>query len=145
MESCDNTNYTVSDKYLCKIKPYVNKKYNNQKFPLSYRQSCSVYERLSNSTFLALLGKQSEKIQGTIQEIYKNSIITLNCETIGDVKNSVCKIVYSLSREFFENIPYPWSVTSFDSKSRKVCVEIQTPYGTRYISAIVPEQISKSN
>lgn len=144
MESCDNKNHSYSEKYLCKIKPYTNEKYNNQKFPLSYRQSCSVYERLSKKTFLELLGRKSEVFDGISQNYFYGKLSQTNCTIVDNFNNIECKTVYSPIREYFDNLEYSsWSITSFDSKTRKVCIEVKSSSGPRYLSVMVPEQISK--
>jgi len=48
------------------------------------------------------------------------------------------------SRAFFEKITQPWAITSFNSMTREVCVEITTLTGKRTTSVVLPE-LSASN
>lgn len=42
-------------------------------------------------------------------------------------------------RRFFENITNPWSITSFDTKTREVCVDIDSKSTTTHFSSKVPD------
>ena len=42
-------------------------------------------------------------------------------------------------RRFFENITNPWSITSFDTKTREVCVDIESKSTTTHFSSKVPD------
>ena len=152
---CNSKNLSEKEKYLCKIKPISNTKYYNQQFPLSYKQSCSVYDRIEKATFLALIGDKSvckveylnnyqnydlEKVKMQCNQGKKVSC----CGEIEDPMYFCCKTVYSNTREYFENLTVPWSITSFDSKNRKVCVEIKSNFGNRYMNITLPNQEIKN-
>jgi hypothetical protein len=108
------------------------------------RQACSSNERLSKETFLSILGYppyQRENINlygNTTFYFYKGEKITIPAS---DELYST-----NLTRAYFEKLDYentPWSIRSFDSKTREVCVEINTKSGLREISVTLPNIISK--
>jgi hypothetical protein len=154
--NCTSKKLSKKEEYLCKIKPICDTKYYNQEFPLSYKQSCGVYEPLQKSTFLALAGdKATCKIE--YAENYGTDIpldkVKLKCNQgkkiscCGEIEDPLyfcCKTIYSNTREYFENLTVPWHITSFDSKNRKVCIEIKSKFGSRYMNVTLPEQIAKS-
>lgn len=41
-------------------------------------------------------------------------------------------------RRFFENIRNPWSITSFNTKTREVCVDVRSKSTTTHFSSTVP-------
>jgi len=46
----------------------------------------------------------------------------------------------SKQREWFEALEdEKWSITSFDSKTREVCVDVQTDSGVNHISVLLPQ------
>lgn len=42
-------------------------------------------------------------------------------------------------RRFFENVTNPWSITSFDPKTREVCVDIESKSTTTHFSSKIPD------
>jgi hypothetical protein len=42
------------------------------------------------------------------------------------------------TRSFYEGIRNPWSITSFDTATRDVCIEIKTPSSTNLLSFTIP-------
>lgn len=148
--NCKSKNLSKQEQYLCKIKSASDGKYYNQPSQPSYRQACNVYDRLQKSTFLALLGdKTSCKIQyegdykGDLEEVKLKCNSGKKTDCCGETQFSpyfCCNSIYSVTREYFENLTVPWNITSFDSKNRKACIEIKSKFGTRNISIKIPEQ-----
>jgi hypothetical protein len=105
-------------------------------------QACSVYERLSKNTFLSILGYSPYKRPSSYTEnsfyFYKGKKITsvISSETYSP----------NITRSYFEKLnekQIPWSITSFNPKTREVCIEIKAQSGLRELSVILPQLISK--
>lgn len=138
-----NPNNSIKDQYLCKIKPIV-EKYNAQNFPLSYKQACSVYERLSKSTFLSILGYAPYK--RPVSYVQDSFYFYKGQKTITTTADETYSL--NLTRSYFEKLDEKgiiWRITSFNSKTRKVCVEIESQSGNRQLSITLPEIVSKQN
>ena len=115
------------------------------------KKQCSVYQRLSKSTFLSLLGpkryiRENSDIYGnTSQVMYKGKIEEVSYDGKGCSSNFCYDEKYGSkkNRDFFENLIVPWSIKSFDPSSRSVCVEIKNKSTTINIFVILPPIISK--
>jgi transposase-like protein len=46
----------------------------------------------------------------------------------------------SPTRNFYERIASPWSITAFDPSTREVCIEIKTPSATNRLQYTIPNQ-----
>ena len=112
---------------------------------------CSIYKRLSKTTFLSLLGpkaytKEKPEIYGYADKvIYKGKLEEIS-NTGQGCGSSICydnKYGSRKTRDFFENLTVPWSIKSFDPSSRSVCVEIKNKSTTINIFVTLPPIISK--
>jgi len=111
------------------------------------KNQCSTYERLSKSTFLAMLGPIPYKkdkfydefgVPTTGQKLYNkflNNEYPFNPYRDDEVYSNV------KTRKFFEKIPHPWQIVSFDPSTRQVCVQINDPKGIKNISVTLPNLI----
>jgi hypothetical protein len=93
------------------------------------KQSCSIYDDLSKKTFLAFLGGDSNLNKAEQMSFYKGKFIkTPKTSDVGYTTKT---------RNYFENLDKKeinWSIVSFDSKTKQVCVEIKTKSGIRHLS-----------
>lgn len=111
------------------------------------KNQCSSYQKLSKSTFLAMLGPIPFKKDKFFDEVgmpttskklynkFLNNEYPDNPYRDDEVFSNV------KTRKFFEKIKYPWEITSFDPESRQVCVEINDPKGIKHISITLPNPI----
>lgn len=88
---------------------------------------CSSFERLSKSTFLAMLGEK----KFTKGKIYIDGWVI-------DDKSEDEQYSGSKRRSFFEKIKYDWEIISFNSKTRLVCVQINDPVRVKLVSVTLP-------
>ena len=107
-------------------------------------QACSSNERLSKETFLSILGyppykRENINLYGnTTFYFYKGEKIT--------IPSSDELYSTNATRAYFEKLDsknMPWSIKSFNSKTREVCVEINAKSGLRELSVTLPNIISK--
>lgn len=102
-------------------------------------QACSSNNRLSKKTFLSLLGNKAftKPLEYPTTEDY-----ILKGQKIKIPANE--EFSRNKTRQYFEKIDYnSWSITSFDPKTRKVCVQIDIKSGKSFLSITLPEIISK--
>lgn len=102
-------------------------------------QACSKYERLSKKSFLNILGNKAFSKPSVYGEeenyLYKGILYT---------RPSNEQYSQNKTRAYFEKLNLnDWSITSFDSTTRIVCVEIKNKYGNKNLSIKLPEIISK--
>jgi hypothetical protein len=101
------------------------------------KQACSINERLSKNTFLTMLGEKRfvkpPEYDDKESYYYKGALY----KKTANEEYSVNKI-----RAYFEKLDSnSWSIRSFDSSTREVCIEIKNNYGIRNISVILPQLI----
>jgi hypothetical protein len=102
-------------------------------------QACSSNNRLSKKTFISLLGNKAFKkpLEYSSTEDY-----VIKGQKIKIASNE--EFSRNKTRQYFEKLDYnSWSITSFDPKTRKVCIKINIKSGDRFLSVTVPEVISK--
>lgn len=105
------------------------------------RQACSVFERLSKATFLSMLGYSPYQRQGGYTNdtfyVYKGKVYSTPVNE---------EFSPNATRAYFEKLNsqnIPWTITSFNSKNREVCVEIQSKSGLRELSITLPQILPK--
>jgi hypothetical protein len=110
-----------------------------------YTQACLPDQRLSKNTLLALLPSKLDTsrviVVGTTQVI---DISNLPAETVNSHLNDGSWTYYETllpRRMLVENSN--WTITSFNPKSRNVCVNIVAPSGVRYLNFTVSELAPK--
>lgn len=111
------------------------------------KNQCSTYSRLSKSTFLAMLGPVAYKKDQFFDEFglptnaeklynkYLNKEYPFNPYRDDEYYSN------TKTRRFFEKIPYPWSIVSFDPKTRLACIQIDDPKGIKNVSVTLPNLI----
>lgn len=121
------------------------------------RQACSGTSRLSRPAFLEMVSTNKyEKFslyETSITELEKQKTLELLEENNGNINKTASILGISASslkrkisawhtpivepnkestnptRNFYEKIPNPWGITSFDIDKKEVCIAIKTPHG----------------
>lgn len=128
-------------------------------------RACSGRASLSKAAFLSMTGggpfKPTPLAETPIAEDRKQKILEVIQENGGNLNRASVVLGISASslrrrlaqwssppaidnarprttRAFYEGIQSPWSVQSFDSEKREVCIEIRTPSSTNILSFGVP-------
>lgn len=136
------------------------------------KQACSGNERLNKKAFLSMIGankfikpkfnnslknKQIEEIKRLLQENNGDKKVTASMLGI-TVSSLNRKLNYSdvevinddevgspnLSRRYFENLKIDWKISSFDSQTKQVCIELNPEkcskkcFNPVYLSVVVP-------
>ena len=113
---------------------------------------CSINNRLTKNNFLSLLGpKKFKKDQSNIYGNTEKFLYKGKLEEISYEENGLCNVNFCYddkygsrkNRDFFENLTVPWSIVSFDPKTRNVCVEIKNKSTTVNIFITLPPIIIK--
>jgi hypothetical protein len=114
------------------------------------RNNCSVHYRLSKQTLLAMVSAQSgvgfqvgQQVEyadasgrTTRQRISRIEAETLTLENDLVVSKDSVK---SERRHFLDKVPLDdWTITSFDPKTRQVCIDLETENGRRHFSITLP-------
>lgn len=93
------------------------------------QQSCSIYDNLSKKTFLAFLGSDPSLNKTEQISFYKGKFIKTPKTIDFGYTNK--------TRNYFENLDekeITWSIVSFNSKTKEVCIEVETKSGSRNLS-----------
>ena len=111
-----------------------------QKFKLSSsgisRQACSIASSISKATVLAMMPSVLDKTKAIVLET--GEVISLESYTDNQIRANIRNKVWvyyetKMPRRMFLTNPN-WSVTSFDPRTRNVCVQIETSSGSSVIN-----------
>ena len=136
-------------------------------YDYSSRGACNGTQRLAKNTFLALMGTSPYSppplVDVTLDELNQKTVQTALDEAGGNQQIAARNLGITLSslrrkirqwsvepqspsvyvnpsRKFFENLPSPWKITSFEPRTREVCVDIIAAPQTNHVSATIPRQ-----
>lgn len=118
------------------------------------KQSCNIFEPISKKTVLAMLRapsvlgiNQGEYVEYTNDKgiTYQLRVIKVARDTVTlDTKNGAIVVPKSQVKSnekpvVYDNIPEEdWTITSFDSRTKVVCIDIKTKQGIRHTSVVLP-------
>jgi hypothetical protein len=109
------------------------------------KQACSVYQRLSKSTLLALLNSKIDTSKVVV--VSSGQVIDVTNIPSVDVNVNIHNGVWVYYEEYQPKrmlMTNPnWNIASFDSKSRMVCVQIYSKSGFQVLSIDLPEPAPK--
>lgn len=121
---------------------------------MNNRQACSSVNRISKSTVLAMLqtpgilgfyrGERVQYISDT-GKTYDLLVVSVGQDTVvlsnrnGLIEVDKKKVKKEGPASFLDKIPPDnWQITSFDPRTRVVCIAITTQSGIRNVSVILP-------